>query len=211
MKAAILTLSLFFLTVTTTSHDARAVDFTYGPVKNFEIPPAMKKGLEPPKKSCNIDYPYDHETLQATIWLAEKGYAEANYILGLMYLDGRLPKEDIDAKKGIAFIQKAVDIEPNHGNALYVLANMYNQGSYVKKNITKSLELYERAGKAGVPEGYLNIAVEYMYGKNIPIDFVKAKYFLDKAANLGNTQALVISLEWETYSKMITPKKQKTP
>jgi len=207
MKATTLTLSLFFLTLPTISYHARAVDFTYGPVKNFEVPPAMKKGLKPTKKLCGIDYPHDHDTLQATIWLAEKGYAEANYILGMMYIDKRLPQKDINAKKGISFIQKAIDIEPEYGNALYVLANAYNYGEGVEKDVAKSLELYERAGKAGVPEGYRNIAVEYSSGRNMPIDLTKSKYFIDKAANLGDPQALVVSLDWEAYSKTINPKK----
>lgn len=189
-------------------HAFAGVDYQYGPVKNFEIPPAMNKGFEFRDNihgNYNL-YPTDRESLQALIWLAEKGNADANYILGYMYYDGRLAEKERNAKKGVSFFEKAVAILPEHGPALFALADAYQRGDGVTKDIHKALGLFERAGNAGVARGYVQLCAEYLFGRNVPVDLEKAKYFNAKAANLGDAESLAFWLDWDLalrYSKEV--------
>lgn len=72
---------------------------------------------------------------------AEQGDAEAQYQLGLIYLEGKGVKKDM--KTGAAWIQKAADQE--HVGALKKLAWCYLYGRGVKQSLSHSLELSQKA------------------------------------------------------------------
>ncbi len=72
---------------------------------------------------------------------AEQGDAEAQYQLGLIYIEGKGVKKDL--KAGAAWLQKAAD--QKHIEALKKLSWCYLYGKGVKQSLSHSLELSQKA------------------------------------------------------------------
>ncbi|NBN84018.1 SEL1-like repeat protein [Proteus sp. G2300] len=52
-------------------------------------------------------------------------------------------------------------------------------------NIKKAMELFHQAGDAGYYGGYQAVGTECFLGRDIPLDFEKARFYYKKAAELG--------------------------
>lgn len=76
---------------------------------------------------------------------AELGDAEAQYDLGLLYMEGKGVKKDEKAAAG--WIQKAAD--QGHNEATRKLAWCYLYGRGVKQSLTKSVKLSQQASGKG--------------------------------------------------------------
>lgn len=121
---------------------------------------------------------------------ANNQYAE--YQLGKFFSDPRYGVEDIDT--AIYYLEKSYD----QGNpyASYLLAKLY-----LKKqdavSINKALDCLSFASEKGLSYADYLIGKIYLYGTAIPKDTEKAMFYLNKAAESGNTyaQQLVESVE----------------
>ena len=72
---------------------------------------------------------------------AEQGDAEAQYQLGLTYLDGKSSRKE--QKIGFAWIQKAAD--QGHAEAMKKLSWCYLYGKGVSQNFKLALEISQKA------------------------------------------------------------------
>ncbi len=86
---------------------------------------------------------------QAERWFrlaAEQGLADAQYDLGLMYVDGKGVVED--DMQGAHWLHKAAD--QGHANAQYRLGRMYEEGEGVTKDRDEAVRWYRLAGEQGI-------------------------------------------------------------
>jgi tetratricopeptide (TPR) repeat protein len=79
----------------------------------------------------------------------------------------------------------------NNASAIFNLALLYEQGLGVKKNLHTALKLYELAGTMGHDKALFNMGVYSSQGLGgAKKSFRTAKKYFEKAANLGNTDAI---------------------
>jgi eukaryotic-like serine/threonine-protein kinase len=90
-------------------------------------------------------------------------------------------------QEGVALIQEAGKAQ--HPQALGLLAEFYEQGRYVKANLSRSDDLLERAARAGDPTASHNLGLQYRFGKRRPKDLGMAELCFERAA----AQGLVVS------------------
>jgi len=76
---------------------------------------------------------------------AKKGFAPAQYNLGVMYLNGQGVEKDI--QKAISYFMLASDL--GYVNAQVQLGNLYFNGEEVPKDLDKALSFYKDACKNG--------------------------------------------------------------
>ncbi len=91
---------------------------------------------------------------------------------------------------GAAFALMAGEAEKGNANAMLALGRFYEQGVGAARNYTKAMEWYEKAAKAGQPEGHYNVGVCYEIGMGASSDMSKAIQNYQKAADLGLALAM---------------------
>ena len=120
---------------------------------------------------------------------AERGDAQAQWELGIMYHEGQgVPK---DAAKAIEWIQKAA--AQGVAKAQFSLGGMYRYGSGVSKDAAKAIEWYQKAAAQGGADAQHNVGQIYYNGEGVLKDVAKAVEWFQKAAAQGevNSQALL--------------------
>ena len=116
--------------------------------------------------------------------LAKSGDADAQTMLGEMYLDGIGTKQD--TQKAYYWIQKAA----NNGDkeAQYLLGFMYENGIEVKKDITQAVNWYQKAANKGDIMAMYNLAFIYKNGaKGVSKDMNKAVSLLQKVEEIKSS------------------------
>lgn len=76
-------------------------------------------------------------------------------------------------------------VEIGYGAAQYEMAEMYEYGMGLKKDLKKAAELYLKAAKQGYPRAQFRMSVIYDEGKIVPKDIKESVKWLKKAATLG--------------------------
>ena len=90
--------------------------------------------------------------------------------------------------QALSMIQKRVD--KGDPMAIYNLGTKYERGIYgVEKDVTRAVELYERAAELGLKEAHHNLGVLYHEGKEVVKDMDKAIRHYEAAAMLGDVSA----------------------
>ena len=88
----------------------------------------------------------------------------------------------------LVMIQKRVDV--GDPVAIYHLGNKYRFGQYgLVKDITRAVELYERAAELGVKEAHHNLGCTYEEGTDAEKDMAKAIMHYEAAAMCGHVFA----------------------
>ncbi len=114
---------------------------------------------------------------------AEWGDANAEYLLGWMYLTGTVAHKD--DKEGVSWIKKSA----YHGNseAQNKLGRLYLEGELVEKNYTKAIDWLRAAAEKGLPDAQVNLGACYADGSlGVPKDHVLAVQWFRRAANQGS-------------------------
>ncbi|MGI2259185.1 sel1 repeat family protein [Shewanella sp. GXUN23E] len=91
---------------------------------------------------------------------AQSGDAEAEYLLGLMYLSGRYVQQD--AGKGLEWVEKAASA--NHVKAMQTLADLYYDGKVVPRNLARAVTWYQALAQAGQPHAYFRLGLIFGAG-----------------------------------------------
>lgn len=118
--------------------------------------------------------------------LGDKGVADAQYNIGLLYRHGRgVPR---DYEKAVEWFTRAAAQE--HADAMAELGNHFLQGRGVKRNDTKALDLLRRAAEKGVASAEFNIAIMHRYGRAVPKSYARAVIWYRKAADRGYIPAM---------------------
>jgi len=115
---------------------------------------------------------------------AEKGDANAQYSLGLMYGRGEgVPK---DFAKAIDWYIKAA--EQGHALAQFNLGLIYKHGAGVPKDPAKAVEWYTKAAEQGNVQAQSSLGFMYQNGEGVPKSSVRAVKWFTKAAEQGDTR-----------------------
>lgn len=112
---------------------------------------------------------YDEAAIELTA-MAEVGVPQAQYLLGVMYLN--LMVEPPEHDSALSMIEAAA--ESGHLPAQTELARMYRAGDGVAQDFTKMMVWYERAAEQGDVGAQLFVADGYGYGHGVEPDLVKA-------------------------------------
>ena len=109
---------------------------------------------------------------------AEKGDAEAQFLLGFAYVNG----EDVerDYREGLKCYRKAADQGSIMGQ--FHLALLYEEGHLGQKDYAEARKWYRKAAEQGDPKAHWAIGLMYRYGDGIEKDYVEAYAFLNLAA-----------------------------
>lgn len=120
-------------------------------------------------------------------------------LLGYQYQKQALKNPDVrfkvahealmHADDGTAFKLFSGLAEAGDGRAQYWLADMYEHGYGVKKDVGKALSWLDKSAKQGVVLAEARLGEIYLRGEEAVQDFAKARQWLQKAASRGNAQA----------------------
>ena len=106
--------------------------------------------------TINIGAAQDNKPVDNTKWIrkaAELGDSEAQYKLGLMYLDGQGVKKD--ETEAVRWLRKAA--EQGQPDAQLRLGWMYKKGQGVVKDETEAVKWVRKAAEQGLPEAKENL------------------------------------------------------
>lgn len=118
--------------------------------------------------------------------LAEKGNAEAQYNLAILYRQGKGVMQD--PKVAAQWFRKAAD--QGLASAQYYMGHLYDVGEGVEKNAGLAVEWYKKAAERGNPSAQTNLGVCYASGEGIKQDIILAYVWFSLAASQGVTTAL---------------------
>ena len=117
--------------------------------------------------------------------LAEKGNAEAQFILGVIYVEGKIVPQDY--KVAMLWYRKAA--EQGDARAQNSLGAMYGKGLGVPLDYQTAMLWYRKAAEQGDARAQNNIGFMYFNGQGVPADLVQAHMWFDLAAAAGNENA----------------------
>lgn len=121
----------------------------------------------------------DYEKALA-IWrpLADAGDSEAQFRIGLLFLNGRGAKAD--SSEAARWFQLAGGM--GHARAGYMLADMYAAGNGVEEDAHQAFEWYFFAAELGDPRAQLQTGIIYLDGEITNSDWVQAHVWFSRAA-----------------------------
>jgi hypothetical protein len=148
-----------------------------------KVPPHMQKlaAFDPHVSSfkCQIEVskvpPVD---AQADDWFLEARALEDSSI----FIDDR------DHKKIVQLTRQAA--ERHHWKAMLNLASLYVEGRDPPNSEHEALMLVSQAIELGVPAAYDRMGTYYLNGTGVHVDATRAYAFFQKAAEMGNPQAM---------------------
>jgi len=79
--------------------------------------------------------------------------------------------------------------EKDNASAIINLANLYEQGQGVERDLEQSIGWLQKAADLGDTRGQYQLAMAYEKGMGVERDLHKAAYWLEKAAEQGDGQA----------------------
>jgi hypothetical protein len=111
--------------------------------------------------------------------LAERGVAEAQFNLGLMYRNGEgVPQDDA---KALQWYRKAA--EQGYADAQYNLGIMYGIGQRVPQDYSRAMKWYRKAAEQGHARAQNNLGLMYYNGEGVPQDYVQAYMWFNLAVS----------------------------
>jgi TPR repeat protein len=140
------------------------------------------------KEGSSAPYFKKHARQRFTAWkaAAEKGSAEAQWLLGRCYFLGEGVKQDLD--ESVKWIRKSAD----QGCALAQnnLGLMHGEGTGVQKNLAMAREFYRKAADQNEAVAQWNLGCVYEDGDGVKVDFKEALKWYSKAAAQNYPAAL---------------------
>lgn len=128
--------------------------------------------------------------------LADAGYMPAVIFMARAYTEGEFVQQDL--KQGFELWRKAA----SNGDvpAMLAVSKAYAEGSGVNQNIQKAREYFDQAVanvRADDGSSMKDIGAAYRIGRGVVPDIQKAAFWLERAANVGQVEAL------KQYAEMI--------
>ena len=128
----------------------------------------------------------ERREFEATKAGAEKGDAQAQLSLGLLYASGTGVAKDLG--KAVKWHRKAA--EQGLARAQFVLATEYAEGAGVKPNRTEAAKWFRRAAEQNLPEAQFALGKCYANGTGVSPDPVEAVKWYKRAANQNYVEAI---------------------
>ncbi|MBC3886581.1 tetratricopeptide repeat protein [Undibacterium griseum] len=116
---------------------------------------------------------------------ASKGHADAQFNLGLMYLNGEGVPEDYRRAREL-FEQSAAQ---NNVRAQVNLARIYAKGKGVAPDYGKAVSWFKKAADQGYADAQYSLGVLYVTGNGVAPDYRKARELFQQAADQHNASA----------------------
>lgn len=121
--------------------------------------------------------------------VAEKGYPEAQFNVGLMYQYGRGVKKDF--KQAVYWYQKAA--KQGEAQSQTNLGIMYDNGQGVKKDFKQAIYWYQKAAQQGQPQALYNLAMIYGKGRmGVKEDLEESFNYMRLACDNGHQEACAL-------------------
>ncbi|MDD2829364.1 MAG: tetratricopeptide repeat protein [Sulfuricurvum sp.] len=117
--------------------------------------------------------------------LANKGNAEAQFNLGVIYGAGLGTESNMD--KAIGWYNKAAT--QNHPEAAYIMSIAYAKGQGIKEDKTASMQWLKKAAELGSARAQNSLGDDYFDGIDVAQNRSTAFYLYKKAAEQGNADA----------------------
>ncbi|MCH8622092.1 tetratricopeptide repeat protein [Undibacterium sp. TS12] len=113
---------------------------------------------------------------------AEKGNADAQFNLGLMYLNGEGVVQDY--KQAMKWFEQSA----SQGNvrAQVNIGRMYAKGKGVLSNHGVAASWFKKAAEQGYADAQYSLGILYVTGTGVARDYGRAKELFQQAANQGN-------------------------
>ncbi|MCM2314768.1 MAG: sel1 repeat family protein [Thermoanaerobaculia bacterium] len=102
--------------------------------------------------------------------LADKGSADAQFLLGMMYRGGEGVPPDETA--GASWMLRAA--EQGHRRAQFFVGSSYNMGKGVPEDPVEAAKWLLRSAEQGFAAAQLDLAAAYTTGRGVPRDYVQA-------------------------------------
>ena len=112
----------------------------------------------------------EEREIEQTKSLAKQGDANAQYILGLMYDNGKGVPQDY--KEAVKWLRMSAD--QGYALAQCFLGLMYDEGKGVPQDYKEAVKWYRISAEQGEAMAQSILAVMYMNGKGVPQDYKKA-------------------------------------
>lgn len=116
---------------------------------------------------------------------ANKNYLEAQFCIGMDYLEGNGIKEDHD--QALEWFYKAAS--EDYAPAQDAIGCMYSYGFGVEQDYSRAFDWCLKAANQGYDQAQNNIAYLYKEGLGVPQDSIKAAEWYKKAAEQGQAEA----------------------
>lgn len=116
---------------------------------------------------------------------ADKGNADAQFNLGLMYLNGEGVEQDYRQAR-IWFEQSAAK---GNVRAEVNLGRLYAKAKGVAPNYGMAATWYRKAADQGYADGQYSLGVLYLNGISVPRDYARARELFQQAADQNNASA----------------------
>lgn len=151
----------------------------------------LKNAADLGHKKAIIEYGkrlYDEKNKNAVFYIKKSidlGNDEGMFLFGMMLLLGKRIK--MNKKEASEYFQLAAD----HGNvkAMFEFAHMLHYGDGIDINYEKASEYYKMAAFYGNVKSITNLGLMLKDGK-LPVDLKESAFYLKKAANLGDYDAM---------------------
>jgi TPR repeat protein len=117
--------------------------------------------------------------------LANKGFAQAQYSLGIMYEKGK--GVNLNLKKAKKWFQLAA--QQGISKAQYKLGLIYRNGKESEKDYSKAIKWWRLAANRGNTNAQINLGLIFENGLGVPQDYNKAIRLYSLAVGAGNTRA----------------------
>ena len=114
--------------------------------------------------------------------LAEKGDADAQYALGVMYTKGKGVIQDF--KEAVKWF--TLSAEQGFAMAQYNLGHMYRKGLGVLQDNKTAVKWYTLSAEQGIADAQSNLGYMYSNGKGVPQDYVRAHMWYNISASNGD-------------------------
>ncbi len=120
--------------------------------------------------------------------LAEQGLAEAQFVLGQIYHEGK--GGVLDYREAIRWYLKAA--EQGYALAQVYLGTMYYKGQGVPQDYKEAVKWYRKGAEQGDAEAQVHLGAMYILdpGQGVPQDYVQAHMWYSLSAAQGNEKAI---------------------
>ncbi len=125
------------------------------------------------------------EAMESYRKAAEKGHAEAQNSLGIMYFLGQGVKED--HKEAVKWCRKAA--EQGYPQAQYNLGTMYSKGLGTEQDYKEAAGWYLKAAEQGYAQSQTILGLMYSRGQGVEQDYREAVRWYRRAAEQGYVKA----------------------
>lgn len=150
--------------------------------KPYTVKVILKDLFGPP---CTPPYDSDLGKLLEYRAKAERGDAQAQYLLGSCYEEGRGTARDVS--EAVKWWRRAA--EQNHAQAQFNLGVCYENGQGVAKDAAEALNWYRKAADQNYPAAQHNLGNFYYEGKGVATNCMEAVGWWRKAAEQNNPVA----------------------